>query len=201
MDEPERIVKFSNGHEVRLFGRPRLGAGENGCRLETAATQDQCHAEAIAMDAVESVILSLYSGGLLTDPVEDAIKEAVEAMGNYIAELGDRVLVDASTSVFAKVAEEDLGGDDLSFDSRMAVSPSENGAYVQGWQWVPNEEVRIHMHAALQVKCGGLSGLSEVGIDPDKFDELFDEIGPEEMYQRIKPLLEAAPVQRQVSRG
>lgn len=196
MSEPDRVVSFCNGHEVRLFGKP----GECA-RLETATSQHQTHHEAVAMDAIESVILSLYSRGLLTEEVEQAIKESVEAIGNHIDELGDRALVDASTSVFAKVAEEVLASDDVEFDPRLVVSESESGAFVQGWQWVSNEEVRIHLHELLQAKCSGLAALSSVDIDPDKFDELFDEIGPESMYERIKPLLEGPPAQREVSRG
>lgn len=186
MSVAQRVIDLP-GVSVKIEGEPGSGGGRVSSEVKNDGLR---YPEAIALDVMESVLLALHARGVLTREVEQAVKDAHEAVGNNMHQLGQRALSDRQSSAYALFAHERVLTDDLQFDERMVVSGGDGpGAFVSSWTWVPDYEVVSHFESLIKKKHGSLDVLERFGIE--SLESAVEAEGLEAVYERIKDLIHA----------
>jgi len=179
-------VEYKFGQtSIKVVGVPGSGTGQV---ISDPLHEGLSHAEAVAIDVMESVMLSLHSKGLLTTQVVEALQASYEAVENNVHQLGSRAKVDAHSSAYARFVKEVLHCDEHEFDDQVMIATSDGpGAFVSSWTWVTDGEVTRYLLDVLMTEYGTLDVLERYGIN--SLEDAVEEDGIDAVYEKIKGLI------------
>lgn len=201
--KPDLSVSLS-GREYSFFGQPGAGV-----RLESKAERPaddepgspDAFVEAVANDVLEAVMLSLYGDGLLTPDVIGSITGALDGISNNFEKLGESAKANRQDSAFGCVAADFHASDDLEFNEKLLIAHADNGAFVQCWQWVSDDDVLAYLEQQISEKHASVEAvLAQLDPPETSLEAMLDSHGVHATFDKLKPFLSKADDQVETNR-